>query len=135
MLFRSASFVITPETFAQEIAPARTFGFMQDVEKLKASGLIKGASYENCLVLDDQQVVNGPLRYKDEFVRHKILDAIGDLALLGAPLLGHVVIERGGHSLHCEAIKTLLAEKDSWETTVLEDREWQVRDWKDVLVI
>ncbi len=73
------------DSFLRKIAPARTFGFMRDVEKLRAAGLARGGSVENAVVLDDRGVVNGPLRFKDEFVRHKILDLVGDLALIGRP--------------------------------------------------
>jgi len=95
--FRSID--ITPEVFASEIAPARTFALMSDVEMLRSEGLIKGGSLENAVVVDENGIMNEePLRFPDEFVRHKILDIIGDLALVGAPLEGHVIAVRSGHN-------------------------------------
>lgn len=100
---------VTPETFADELAAARTFGFLADVEQLRRAGLVRGGSLENAIVLDDRAVVTGPLRWEDEFVRHKALDLVGDLALLGAPLLAHVVAHRAGHRLHVELCRRILA--------------------------
>jgi len=91
------SFPITPDDFARELAPSRTFGFRVEAQALQARGLARGASLENTLVLDETGVLNGDLRFPDEFLRHKIGDLVGDLALLGAPLLGHVVAERPSH--------------------------------------
>src|SRR5207244_1284686 len=85
------------DNFLRKIAPARTFGFMRDVEKLRAGGLARGGSLENAIVLDDRSVVNGPLRFRDEFVRHKILDLVGDLALVGRPIAGELTAHRAGH--------------------------------------
>jgi len=96
------------DSFLRKIAPARTFGFMRDVEKLRAAGLARGGSVENAVVLDDRGVVNGPLRFKDEFVRHKILDLIGDLALIGRPLAGEITAYRGGHALHSRFVAAIL---------------------------
>ena len=97
------------DNFLRKIAPARTFGFMRDVEKLRAAGLARGGSVENCIVLDDSGVVNGPLRFKDEFVRHKILDLIGDLALVGRPIVGEITAHRAGHALHSRFVEKILA--------------------------
>ena len=97
------------DSFLRKIAPARTFGFMRDVEKLRAAGLARGGSVENCIVLDDRGVMNGPLRFRDEFVRHKVLDLIGDLALLGRPLAGEITAYRAGHALHSRFVAALLA--------------------------
>ncbi len=99
---------LTPEVFASEIAPARTFGFLRDVEALHARSLALGASLDNTIALDESGVVNPPLRYPDEFVRHKLLDLTGDLALLGRPFLGRATAFRAGHRLHLEAVKALL---------------------------
>lgn len=96
------------DTFLRKIAPARTFGFMRDVEKLRAAGLARGGSVENCIVLDDRGVINGPLRFRDEFVRHKVLDLIGDLALLGRPIVGEITAYRGGHALHSRFVEKIL---------------------------
>jgi len=98
---------LDPRTFRAEIAPARTFGFLKDAERLRAKGLARGSSVENTVVLDDRGLVNPPLRFPDEFVRHKILDLIGDLALLGAPFQGRVTASRAGHSLHLRAVQAL----------------------------
>ena len=103
------SLVIGGDAFERELAPARTFGFAGEVGQLWRAGLARGASLENTLVLDDRGVVNrGGLRWRDEFVRHKALDLIGDLALLGIPLQGHVKVERGGHTLHQQLVARLL---------------------------
>lgn len=99
---------IRPEEYSARIAPARTFGFARDVEALRARGLARGGSLHNAVVLDDTGVVSGPLRFRDEFVRHKILDLVGDLALLGRPLQGHVYAHKAGHALHIEFARALL---------------------------
>ncbi len=91
---------ISPENYASEIAFARTFGFSNEVEELLKKGLIRGGSLDNAVVLDDNGVMNGELRCHDEFVRHKILDLIGDISLCGYPLAGHIRAHRAGHSLH-----------------------------------
>jgi len=96
------------DNFLRKIAPARTFGFMRDVEKLRAAGLARGGSVENCIVLDDKGVVNGTLRFRDEFVRHKILDLLGDLALVGRPIIGEITASRGGHALHSKFVGKIL---------------------------
>ncbi len=97
---QAMTIVISPENFRRHISAARTFGFFAEYEYLKSRGLARGASLENCIVIGKDTVENGPLRFPDEFVRHKILDLVGDLALLGRPLLGHVVAHRAGHQLH-----------------------------------
>src|SRR6266852_2305864 len=96
------------DNFLRKIAPARTFGFMRDVEKLRAAGLARGGSVENCIVLDDNGVVGGPLRFRDEFVRHKILDLLGDLALIGRPIVGEISATRAGHAMHSRFVEKLL---------------------------
>ena len=108
------SLALTQKAFLDEIAPARTFGFLKDVPELQRQGLALGGSVENAVVLDDEKVISGPLRYPDEFVRHKILDLIGDLALFGHPLLGHFQADRAGHSLHLKAVHFLLRNFDCW---------------------
>lgn len=96
------------EYFARELAAARTFGFVHEVEALRIAGLAHGCSLENTLVLDDDQILNeGGLRFRDEFVRHKVIDLLGDLALLGAPLHAHVSVEKGGHSLHHRLVRAI----------------------------
>lgn len=100
---------IRPEEYASRIAPARTFGFARDVEAMRARGLARGGSLHNAVVLDDSGVASGPLRFRDEFVRHKVLDLVGDLALLGRPLDGHIHAVKAGHSLHIEFARALAA--------------------------
>ncbi len=97
---QSLTVVLTRETYATHVAPARTFGFLSEYEHLKQHGLARGASPENCIVVGEDRVENGALRFPDEFVRHKVLDLIGDLALVGRPVTGHVVAHKAGHSMH-----------------------------------
>jgi UDP-3-O-[3-hydroxymyristoyl] N-acetylglucosamine deacetylase len=111
---QSRSVVITPDAFAEDLAPARTFGFLKDLEMLRQQGLTLGGSLDNAVVLGETGVLNNTLRFEDEFVRHKILDAIGDLALVGAPIIGHVVAHRGGHALHTAFASRILEETDAW---------------------
>ena len=104
-----------PDTFRREIARARTFGFMRDVAKLWSAGYALGASLENTLVVTDNRMLNPEgLRFPDEFVRHKVLDAIGDLALAGAPLLGAYRSVRGGHKLNHAVLSALMADTSAW---------------------
>src|SRR5580765_6601173 len=104
---------ITEESFVEEVAPARTFTFLKDVEMLRQNGLALGGSLENAIVLGETGVLNA-LRFEDEFVRHKILDAVGDLALVGYPVIGHLVAHRAGHALHTEFAAKILEETQSW---------------------
>ena len=106
---------ITPDTFSKEIAFARTFGFKKDLDNFYAMGLAQGGSLTNAIVLDDTHVINPEgLRAEDEFVRHKILDLLGDLALLGHPLRGHVVAHKSGHALHHKLVFSLMEQKGHW---------------------
>ncbi|HKX30105.1 MAG TPA: UDP-3-O-acyl-N-acetylglucosamine deacetylase [Blastocatellia bacterium] len=103
-------------TYAKEIAPARTFGFVDELQKLQQNGLARGGSLENAIALTGDGILNPePLRFEDEFVRHKILDIIGDLALCGMPILGHVHAVRSGHGLHTMLLSTLLRDREAWE--------------------
>ena len=106
---------IDPARYAADIAPARTFGFLHEVQALRDRGLVQGGSMDNAIVLDEEKVVNGDLRFADEFVRHKILDLVGDLALLGAPLQGTVTVYKGSHRLHTALVRTLLEQTGSWD--------------------
>ncbi len=108
---------LTADVFRRELSRARTFGFMKDVERLWAAGYALGSSLENSVVIgDDNKIINPEgLRYKDEFVRHKALDAVGDLALAGAPILGCFRSYRGGHKLNALALRTLLSDADAYE--------------------
>ena len=105
---------LTEESFADEIAPARTFGFLKEVELLRQKGLALGGSLDNAIVLGETGVLNSSLRFEDEFVRHKILDVVGDLALVGYPIIGHLVAHRGGHALHASFARRILEETDAW---------------------
>ncbi|HEV2491629.1 MAG TPA: UDP-3-O-acyl-N-acetylglucosamine deacetylase [Terriglobia bacterium] len=107
-----------PSRYETEIAPARTFGFLDEVERLRQSGLVRGGSLENAVVLTRDGVMNAEgLRFPDEFCRHKILDLIGDLSLFGHPLIGHIVAERAGHAMHAALVTKLLRERTAWELT------------------
>jgi UDP-3-O-[3-hydroxymyristoyl] N-acetylglucosamine deacetylase len=101
--------------YLKNIAGARTFGSRQDEQAMRNMGLIRGASRENCIVLTRDGVENGPLRFPDEFVRHKVLDLVGDLALLGKQILGKVVADRAGHAMHTALVSRILRDKTLWE--------------------
>ena len=109
--------IVLPDTFRHLLARARTFCFERDIEPLRSMGLIRGGSLENAIVLTDDGVMNGPLRFPDEFGRHKALDLIGDLALVGLPLLGRVEAYKAGHALHTQLVSRLLADPSSWVIT------------------
>lgn len=107
---------INEQTFANELAPARTFGFVKDIEKMREMGLAMGASLENAIALDDDKIVNPEgLRYENEFVRHKAMDALGDLMTLGRPLMGHVVLYKAGHDLLNQLVKKILSSPDCYQ--------------------
>jgi UDP-3-O-[3-hydroxymyristoyl] N-acetylglucosamine deacetylase len=108
--------VFSPDAYEKEISSARTFGFLKDVEYLQAKGLALGGSLQNAVVLDDEKVINKEgLRSPDEFVKHKILDAVGDLYLLGMPIIGHFTAYKSGHKLNTQLLKALLSCEDGWE--------------------
>jgi UDP-3-O-[3-hydroxymyristoyl] N-acetylglucosamine deacetylase len=111
---QSRTLRVTEESFVEDIAPARTFGFLKEVELLRQRGLALGGSLENAVVLSETGVLNNALRFDDEFVRHKILDVIGDMALVGHPIIGHLVAHRGGHALHTAFAAHLLDEPEAW---------------------
>jgi UDP-3-O-[3-hydroxymyristoyl] N-acetylglucosamine deacetylase len=106
---------LAAETYGHSIAPARTFGYKADEQKLRDMGLIRGASGENAIILGAKGPENGPLRFSDEYVRHKVLDLIGDLALAGRRIEGHVVAERAGHAMHTALVSRLLKDRSAWE--------------------
>jgi UDP-3-O-[3-hydroxymyristoyl] N-acetylglucosamine deacetylase len=107
---------VTPDRYAAEIAPARTFGFENDLNQLRDMGLIRGASLENAVCFNHYHVLNpGGLRYRDECCRHKALDLIGDLALIGKPLLGHVIAERAGHAMHVALVAKIMSDPALYE--------------------
>jgi UDP-3-O-[3-hydroxymyristoyl] N-acetylglucosamine deacetylase len=109
-------------SFVRELSRARTFGFMQDVEKLRAAGLGRGASLDNAIVIDDFRVLNSEgLRFDNEFVRHKALDAVGDLYLLGHPLIGAFSGHKSGHAMNNQLLRALLADASAWEEVTFGD--------------
>lgn len=111
-------------SFVREVSRARTFGFVDEIEYLRSQGLARGGSMDNAVVIDDYKVLNhGGLRYDDEFVKHKVLDAIGDLYLLGYSLIGEYRAFKSGHALNNHALRTLIANKDAWEMVTFEDVE------------
>jgi UDP-3-O-[3-hydroxymyristoyl] N-acetylglucosamine deacetylase len=105
------------DSFSRELAPARTFGFAKDFAGLRAMGLIRGGAMDNAIVLDDKGITNGPLRFPDEFGRHKALDLIGDLALVGRPLKALIIAHKAGHALHTQLVTRLLADRSLWTET------------------
>jgi len=107
--------------YLRDIAPARTFGSREEEQAMRNMGLIRGASDANCIVLTRDSIENPPLRYVDEFVRHKVLDLIGDLALLGKRILGNVVADRAGHAMHTAMVSRLLRDRSLWEETTVDD--------------
>ena len=112
---RRSRSALTPRAFTDQIAPARTFGFLREVELLRKNGLALGGSLENAVVIGETGVLNNKLRFEDEFVRHKVLDAVGDLALLGHPLVGRLEATKAGHALHAAVARKLVATPDAWE--------------------
>jgi UDP-3-O-[3-hydroxymyristoyl] N-acetylglucosamine deacetylase len=112
---QTRTIVVTEDSFIEDIAPARTFTFLKEVEMLRQNGLALGGSLDNAIVISDTGVLNSSLRFEDEFVRHKILDLIGDFALLGHQVIAHAVVHRGGHALHTAMAAQLLQESDAWQ--------------------
>ncbi|HUO78146.1 MAG TPA: UDP-3-O-acyl-N-acetylglucosamine deacetylase [Thermodesulfovibrionales bacterium] len=110
------SIELNEETFIKEVAPARTFGFLKDIQYMMANGLAKGGSLNNAVILSDKGVLNSSgLRFKDEFVRHKILDSIGDFSLIGFPIYGHIFAHKAGHSTNLKFIKKVISCSDCWK--------------------
>ena len=109
-------------SFVEEVSRARTFGFMHEIEYLRSKGLARGGSFDNAIVVDDYRILNqGGLRFEDEFVQHKVLDAIGDLYLAGSALIGEYRTYKSGHALNNVAVRALLAQPDAWEMVTFED--------------
>jgi UDP-3-O-[3-hydroxymyristoyl] N-acetylglucosamine deacetylase len=108
-------------SYLRNVAAARTFGSREDEKAMRNMGLIRGASRENCIVLTRNGLENGPLRFADEFVRHKILDLVGDLALLGKRILGRIVADRAGHAMHTELVSRILRDKTLWKEVTLDE--------------
>jgi UDP-3-O-[3-hydroxymyristoyl] N-acetylglucosamine deacetylase len=109
------SWMPTEESFVSDYAPARTYGFLKDLELLRQQGLALGGSLSNAVVVGQERVLNGALRFRDEFVRHKILDVIGDLTLVGRPVLGHVVARNAGHALNHLLVREIVKAARRWE--------------------
>jgi len=121
---QSRSIKFSPELFRRDIAPARTFGFLHEVEALKSNGLARGGSLDNAVVIGPEGVLNREgLRFSDEFVRHKILDAIGDFSLLGYPLLGHIKAFKAGHDINHKAVSRVLAARDHWQIVEFSEKD------------
>lgn len=117
--WQSFETILSEESFESEICKARTFGFLREVPHMRKNGLALGGSLENAVVIGDSHIINGDgLRFKDECVRHKILDAIGDISLIGMPLLAHLILKNGGHSFHLKLIKKAFSETKKWKWTL-----------------
>ena len=114
---------LTPDTYRREIGKARTFGFISDVQYLKSLGLIRGGSLDNAVVLDDSGIIDNDLRYPDEFVRHKLLDLLGDISLTGYPIIGHLYAERAGHAIHTALADRIARQTDHYRICTVEDLE------------
>ena len=127
---QTAEIDFSVESYVKEISRARTFGFMQDVETLRGIGLARGGSLENAIVMDEYRILNADgLRYENEFVRHKILDAIGDLYLIGHPLLASYTAHKSGHSLNNLLLRELLAHPDAYEIVSFDNTELAPRSY------
>jgi UDP-3-O-[3-hydroxymyristoyl] N-acetylglucosamine deacetylase len=120
--YQAVDGTIDERTYADSIAPARTFCLLRDVEAMRRAGLARGGSLENAVVVGDQGVLNGALRLPDEFVRHKVLDLVGDLALLGAPVRAHVLAFKGGHRLHAALVRRIMTGRAAWSIRTSDER-------------
>jgi UDP-3-O-[3-hydroxymyristoyl] N-acetylglucosamine deacetylase len=114
---------LTPESYAEELGSARTFGFISDVEYLKSIGLIRGGSLDNAVVLDSSGIVNNDLRFPDEFVRHKLLDLLGDISLAGHPIIGHLYAEKAGHAIHTALTEQISRHKSHYHLATAKEFE------------
>ncbi len=119
---------LSPEAYRREIGFARTFGFMSDVEYLRRCGLIRGGSLENAVVLDDSGLVNNHLRFPDEFVRHKLLDLLGDISLVGRPIIGHLYARKAGHALHTALADQIARQTNRCRIATVEDLDPQAHE-------
>lgn len=119
---QSMEMEVTPERYAQQLSPARTFGFERELEQLRQMGLIRGATLESAVCFTDSGVLNPEgLRFEDECCRHKALDLIGDLALLGRPLLGHVIAERAGHAMHTALVAKIMSDPTLYDVLTFDE--------------
>ncbi len=121
--YQEVKMELTPEAYSREIALARTFGFISDVEYLKSLGLIRGGSLENAVVLDSSGIVNNHLRFPNEFVRHKLLDLLGDISLTGYPIIGHLYAERAGHAIHTALVDQISRLRSHYKICTVPDFE------------
>ncbi len=112
---------LTPDSYRREIGSARTFGFISDVEYLKRCGLIRGGSLENAVVLDESGIVNADLRFPDEFVRHKLLDLLGDISLVGYPIIGHLYAEKAGHAIHAQLANHIVRQQTKYRISTIDE--------------
>jgi len=120
--YQSYSITVSDKVFEKDICSARTFGFLNEIEYLRTYGFAKGGSLDNAVVIDKEEIINsGGLRYSDEFVRHKILDCIGDFSLLGLPIIGHVILHKSGHTFNHAFLKKFISQRESWETRAVQD--------------
>jgi len=119
---------LTPDSYCRDIAMARTFGFVSDIEYLKSLGLIRGGSLENAVVLDSSGIVNNHLRFPNEFVRHKLLDLLGDISLIGHPIIGHLYAERAGHAIHTALVDQIARQRDHYQICTALDLEPALAD-------
>ena len=117
---------LTPESYCRELAVARTFGFVSDVEYLKSLGLIRGGSLENAVVLDPSGIINNHLRFPNEFVRHKLLDLLGDISLTGRPIIGHLYAERAGHAIHTALVDQIIRQHSHYHICTADELEQAV---------
>ena len=125
---QSLEMEVTPENYARELAPARTFGFEYELAQMKNMGLIRGASLENAVCFDRTSILNpGGLRFSDECCRHKALDLIGDLALVGSPLLGHVIAEKAGHAMHFALVNRIMSDPTLYEILTHDQLEEKIQ--------
>jgi UDP-3-O-[3-hydroxymyristoyl] N-acetylglucosamine deacetylase len=121
---QSVEFDLSTGSYSRDIARARTFGFTKDVEMMRANGLAMGGGLDNAIVMDDYKVLNSDgLRYDDEFVKHKILDAMGDLYIVGKPLLASYQAFRSGHALNNKLLRALLADQDAWDVVTFDNEK------------
>ena len=126
---QALSIDFSSNSFSRELACARTFGFLKDVERLKTAGLARGGSLENAIVVDEFSILNPEgLRYPDEFVRHKTLDALGDLALFGHPVIGHLRVKKSGHALHHRLVSRVMADTSAYAIVRARRRELERLD-------
>jgi UDP-3-O-[3-hydroxymyristoyl] N-acetylglucosamine deacetylase len=122
--YQSYTINVSDKVFEKDICSARTFGFLNEIEYLRSYGFAKGGSLDNAVVIDKEAIINsGGLRYPNEFVRHKILDCIGDFSLLGLPIIGHVILNKSGHSFNHAFLREFINQKESWETRAIQDMD------------